>query len=134
MLFYDCSGTWSVIGEMVWEHEFDENQQGVTASYMKSCQSLRSLNLVRSGEVTAWVPIRRSDGSLESVATVIDQRIGHGGHLGLDLRRSKYDCDGFPDNFSFLRRVRYCEERFDPPGHWRKKGTEIENWVSVSRH
>jgi hypothetical protein len=119
---------------MVWEHEFDENQQVVTASYMKSFQSLRSLNLVRSGEVTVWVPIRRSDGSLESVATVIDRRIGHGGHLGLHLRRSKYDYDGFPDNFSFPRRVRYCEERFDPPGHWRRKGTEIENWVSVSRH
>jgi hypothetical protein len=50
----DCSGVFGCIGEMKWEHDLDEDRRSVAVSYFAKCPSLRLLNLVRTGEVTAW--------------------------------------------------------------------------------
>jgi hypothetical protein len=125
----DCSGVFGCIGEMKWEHDLDEDQRSVAVSYFAKCPSLRLLNLVRTGEVTAWATKYCGDNSVRTVYSPSQSYHYSQSHGQWAKIRARYD-EGFPTLFSAACMVSYCDERWDPPRYLRSRHPDFENWVS----
>lgn len=119
----DCSGYGSVIGEMQWEHNLDEEQIFVATTYFTHCDTLRWLSLVRTGEHKEWVPVRLSDESVRAKSLVPrnDQRECLNSSVKektFGVSRLVHDPEGFVQLFPFARQAAYHDECWDPHDYW----------------
>ncbi|KAI4927423.1 hypothetical protein J4E85_005934 [Alternaria conjuncta] len=124
----DGSGYGSIYGEMMWEHELDEDQSSVAMKFFEHCPVLETLCLVRTGCVRSWYPTRGSKGSLESVYSPRDGYKSW--HQSDELEIREHDKEGFPKLFKFPRPTNFCSEAWDHQSNWSESSESMEYWVS----
>lgn len=112
----DGSGCGSVFGEMLCDHDLDENEHFVAMKFFEHCAALEKLTIVHTDCVTPWHPTRGSEGVLETVHTASD---------AYEMWQT-YDDEWFPTLFTFPRRANICDESFDPPSYGDESREAVE--------
>ena len=124
----DGSGYGSIYGDMMGEHELDEDQSSVAKKFFEHCPVLETFCLVRFGSVTPWYSTRGSKGVFESVYSPED---GYDVcHQPYKLRLRQHDKEGFPKLFTFPRPAKFCSEAWDPQSNWSEISESMEYGVS----